>query len=237
MTKKIFYISTLFSSLASFFVCSLIPALFFAIILVTPAKSLATAFDDTSTEYEEVSYDDLLGRISNKKSYLKKESVSPFDDVLIHVGLGYVSSFSRTSIPENQLSNQLSGLQLSLGINLFSPRWYSEANWRNFGVYSRFAQEISLRELDFRIGFQDELSAKWKYRLSTGLATRFLHFSDAQKSISMDTTTPAMIVSFGIFASLSDYVSLGAETSMRSPLVSSTDKGSWDLSLQTLTSF
>ncbi len=215
-------------------VCLNVVVLFLALSL--PFKGLAMNSEETSPDYEEVSYEDLLNRISNKKSYLKKESSSPFDEVLIHFGLAYVTSFSATSIPSNSLSNQLSGLQLSLGINLFSPHWYSEATWRNFGVHSRFSQEISLRELDFRIGFQEDLSAKWKYRLGTGLATRFMHYSD-NKSVNIDATTPALLINFGLFTPISDFVSLGAEVSGRSPLVSSSDRGSWDLSLQSLTSF
>jgi len=200
-----------------------------------PSQSPARSAEDP--EYEEVSYDDLLQRISHKKTYLKQESASPFDDVLIHVGLGYVTAFSQTSIQGNNLSNQFSGLQLSLGINLFSPHWYSEAAWRNYGVQNHFTQETGLRELDFRLGYQDALNGQWNYRLGTGLATRFFHYSDTAKDINIDATTPAMMINFGLFAKMSEFVSLGAEASFRSPLVSSNDKGSWDLSLQTLTSF
>lgn len=212
--------------------------LFFVVVLAAftrPSESLASSSEDP--DYEEVSYEDLLHRISHQKSYIKQESTSPFDDVLIHAGLGYVTTFSQTSIQGNNFSNQFSGLQLSLGINLFSPHWYSEAAWRNYGVQNRLTQETGLRELDFRIGYQDAINNQLNYRLGTGLATRFFHYSDTAQSINVDATTPAMLINFGLFAKMNEFLSLGGEASFRSPLVSSSDKGSWDLSLQTLTSF
>ncbi len=216
-----------------------IPRLFSVLILILaalPFQSLGSSAEEP-TEYEEVSYEDLLNRISNKKTYLKKETASPFDDVSIHVGLGYVTSFAQASVQGNSISDQYTGLQLSLGINLFSPHWYSEAAWRNYGFHKQLTQETGLRELDFKIGYQSELNTQWKYRLGTGLSTRFMHYSDTAKNINIDATTPALVGSFGMMASMNEVISIGAEASFRSPLVSSTDKGSWDLSLQTIASF
>ena len=205
-------------------------------LTLMPIQSRGSSVDDPP-EYEEVSYEDLLHRISNKKTTLKKETSSPFDDVLIHAGLGYVMSFAQTSIQGENTSEHYAGLQLSLGINLFSPHWYSEAAWRNFGVHKKLTQESSLRELDFKLGYQNQLSPPWTYRLSTGLSTRFMHFSDLSRDLNVDSTTPALLGSFGLMAKMNEVISIGADISYRSPLVPSNDRGSWDMGLQTMASF
>lgn len=209
----------------------------FLILVGTLTPCFGRAAATAESEYEEVSYDDLLARISNKKTYLKQESGSPFDDVLIHVGIGYITSFSETSIPNDNISNRLSGIQLTLGINLFNPNWYSEANWKNYGVNSSASQEVSLRELDFRIGYMNSLSESWNYKIGTGLATRFLHFSNPSKLINYDSTTPALLAHFGLFNMISKSLSFGAEVSMESPLTASYDRGGWNLGFLTQGSF
>lgn len=91
--------------------------------------------------------------------------------------------------------------------------------------------------MDFRIGYTNDLSSHWNYKIGTGLATRFMHFSDNQKFISYDSTTPALLAQFGVYNSLSRNISIGSEVSMQSPLATSLDRGGWALSLQTQGSF
>lgn len=211
--------------------------LFFIAINFHLSISLASSDDATETEYEEVSYEDLLGRIANKKSYLKSESSSPFDDILIHTGLGYVTTFSEAALPNDNISPRLAGIQLTLGINLFNPNWYSEANWRNFGTSTSLSHEVSLRELDFRIGYLNSLDHNWNYKIGTGLSTRFFHYSNPTKALSYDSTTPALMIHFATMNSINKYLSFGAEISMQSPLTASYDRGGWNLGLLTQGSF
>jgi len=209
----------------------------FTILVSFVSTFVQAAEADDSGEVEEITYEQLVDRISQKKSILKSETLSAFDDVLIHASLGFVNSFSKAEVAGQITDNHHSGLQLSLGVNLFSPRWYSEAVWRNFGYQNQNGQEIGLRELDFRVGHQDDLSSRWRYRMGTGLVTRFLRISDAKKSVDIDATTPGLLVNFGLYASMNQFISLGGETSYRSPLVASQDRGSWDFTLQAITSF
>ncbi len=214
-----------------------ISLLFFMAINLNLSIGLASTEDTTDAEYEEVSYEDLLGRIANKKSYLKSESTSPFDDVVIHTGLGYVTTFSEATLPNDNISPRLTGIQLTLGINLFNPNWYSEANWRNFGTTSSSSHEVNLRELDFRIGYMNSLDQSWNYKIGTGLSTRFFHYSNPAKAISYDSTTPALMIHFAAMNSINKYVSFGAEISMQSPLTASYDRGGWNLGVLTQGSF
>ncbi len=92
----------------------------------TPTLVQAANSDGKSDEYEEVSYDDLLNELSAKKKHLTKKQESSFDDVRLHAGIGYSNTFTNIAAQNQNFNRHASGIQLSLGMDLFSPNWYSE---------------------------------------------------------------------------------------------------------------
>ncbi len=191
----------------------------------------------SSSDYEEVSYDDLLNELSAKKQTLVRSNTSSFDDTRIHAGVGYVNAFTNISASGQNFNRHANGIQLSVGMDLFTPEWYSEAVLRNYGVSTSGSEEFTLREVDLKIGYTNKLEGIWNYTLSSGLSNRFMKFSDSAKGISVDDTTPSLVVSTGFLAQVHKNLSIGGEVSARSAMVNRTsDKNSFDFAIRINTS-
>lgn len=188
--------------------------------------------------YEEVSYDDLLNELNAKKSsFERKQKDTSLENVRLHAGVGYANSFSNISAQRKNFNRHANGIQLSLGMDLFSPNWYSEGIFRNYGLTTSGSEELTLREFDLKMGYTNKLESIWSYTLSTGLSNRFLKFSDPTQNIDVDVTTPSMVVSTGFKAQVHNNISLGAELSARTALIDNTaDKNSFDFAFRINTS-
>ncbi len=209
--------------------CALISAAFFLIpTLVQGAPA--------GSEYEEVSYEDLLNELSAKKRSASRPSDS-LENVRLHAGIGYTNSFTNISANKQNYNRHTNGIQLSVGMDLFSPNWYSEGVFKNYGVSGTGNEELSLRELDLKIGYTNTLESIWSYTISSGLSNRFLRFTDSAQGVSVNETTPSLIISTGFNARIHKHISLGAEVSAHSAMVSSTaDKNSFDFAFRLTTS-
>jgi hypothetical protein len=198
---------------------------------------MVQAADASSDGYEEVSYDDLLNELSAKKRSLVKNQDSSFDEVRLHAGIGYVNGFTNISASNGNYNRHANGIQLSLGMDLFSPNWYSEGVFKNYGVTTSGSEEMTLRELDLKIGYTNKLESIWSYSISSGLSNRFLQFSDSAKNISVNDTTPSLIISTGVSAQVHRNLSIGAEVSGHTAMVNKTaDKNSFDFAFRLSTS-
>ena len=186
-----------------------------------------------SNDYQEVTYDDLVNELSAKKKALVKKEKSPFDDVGLHAGVGYANSLTNLSTHGESLTRDAAGVEVSVGMDLFSPNWYAEGLFRNYGVNTSGNESMTLREFDLEIGYTDKLEGIWSYDLSTGLANRFLSYSDSSKNISVDEVSPNFIVSTGLRAQLIKNLSLGANVSAATAMIGSTaDKNSFDFAFR-----
>ncbi len=183
--------------------------------------------------YEEVSYDDLVRQISTKKKNMVDQSQPhPFDQVLIHTGFGYVNSFTVMEINNRESQKYQNGIELSLGVDLFSENWYAETSFRNFGITSYGTEEIILKELDLKIGYKERLKKPLIFKIDGGLANRYLKISDSDREISINDTTPMLMGTVGLAAEFNPYTSLGLNLSGKSALISRTaDKSAFDFSL------
>lgn len=199
-------------------------------------STLVQAASDGRGDYQEVSYDDLLNELSAKKRTVIPKSSSDLDDVRLHAGIGYANSFTNIATQNQNFSRHAAGIQLSVGMDLFSPNWYSEGVFRNYGQNSSGAEEFSLREIDLKIGYTNKLESIWSYTLSSGLSNRFLKFSDG-KGLSVDETTPSLVISTGFMGQVHKNLSIGAEVGARSAVVNRTaDKNSFDFAFRLTTS-
>lgn len=99
------------------------------------------------------------------------------------------------------------------------------------------SEELTLREIDLKIGYTNRLESIWSYVLSAGLSNRFMRFTDSTKNIDVDEMTPSLSVSTGFFAQVHRRVSLGAEVSAKTAIVNRTsDKNSFDFAFRLNTS-
>lgn len=204
----------------------------FFVIITTMHATIVQAAD-----YNEVTYDDLLSELRSKTNKIQAKSFSSFDDITIHAGIGYINSFTQLSYEGSQFVRYQNGIQLAMGVDLFSPFWYAEGVFRNFGVTEYQQEELSLREFDLKLGFKNQLRGPIYLNIGTGLANRYLNFSDSSKQIKFNSSSPNWIITAGIYGQLFKMLSLGVELGAKNAVIPKTyDKGSFDFTLRLSTS-
>lgn len=208
-------------------------SLFLGLALVFSQNALAAA------ETEEVTYDDLVNQLQQKRKRVEKTTADhPLDHLQIHLGVGLTTSSTRLAIPESPGERSLNGFQISAGIDLFSPEWVSEIVLRNFGTSQRGSETRSLREIDLRAFHRGTVGQRLGFRAGAGLGTRYFRFSDSRLNISRGEETPCFVAFGGFESYLSNQVSLGVELGARTALIDrSIDRSSFDLMVRLDTFF
>lgn len=171
-------------------------------------------------EYEEQSYDDLVRQLQSSKRRAEfTSSPNAFDELSLHAGLGLVSATNQLQIGDTRGDRTLSGFQISLGIDLFSPYWLSEVILRNFGTTEHHGEIRSLREVDLRVSYRALLSQGLGYRLGAGLGTRYFSFNNESRGIALRSETPCWLISGSLESYVSRNLSLGVELGLRSAFI------------------
>lgn len=192
-----------------------------------------------SAEYEELSYEDLVEQISRKKQkVIRATETNPLDDIKLHAGIGLITAMNNMRVNDQTFTRAMNGFEISLGIDLFSRHWTSEAVLRNFGTSSSGSESRSLREFDLRVLHRNALGSQLGYRLGSGLGTRYFKFSDPQRRASLSEEVPCLLGFAGLETPATPNVNLGAELGLRHPMIdSSSDKTSLDLMVRLDTTF
>lgn len=191
-----------------------------------------------AADYEEVSYDSLLNELSGKKNKLITNASNSmlYSDIQIHAGYAWVGTSSQVKYDGHSEMFFQNGMQLNLGIDLFSYNWLAEGSYKNFGTQSTASKKTSLREFDLKVIYRDHITERLDYRLGAGLSTRYLKFKNSK--INKSETTPFSLLSAGIESHLSKNMSLGLESSIKTSMLSeSIDKNAIDLSFKLEASF
>ncbi|MGE0632841.1 MAG: hypothetical protein AB7O96_10550 [Pseudobdellovibrionaceae bacterium] len=199
--------------------------LVFSLVTSLNVPTLAQAAD---SDYEEISYENLLNQLSIKKPKTPTRSV--IDDTKIHAGIGYIGSTVGLRIGNHEFYRFQDGLQLNLGMDLFSPHWGAELAFRNFGQNKSRKDTLALREFDLKIYKQGENSAGVGYRIGGGLASRYLKFESEEGTIR--ESTPSSILFAALTTQVTEQVNFVLEGSYRASLVGETiDKRGADFGL------
>lgn len=195
-------------------------------IIAAPTIVRAAVNDET----EEVTYEDLVNELASHQRRITTRTSSPFDDVRVHAGFGLVNSVSTFDLGDRKVSRYQNGLQLSAGVDLFSPNWFAETAWRNFGLTTNGTEEHTLRELDLKFGYRDRINQLVHYRLQSGLADRSLKLTDSARDLNISAQTPNIMGGGGIVLQFAPHASLNIDAAARAPVIGNTaDKGSFDL--------
>jgi hypothetical protein len=208
-----------------------------------PAPSAAMT-DEMEDDTEVMDYDsivrELIGSPASGNSLNRARPVAPrdpFEDVLLHVGIGLVSTFARLDAGGDQINVDQRGFQATLGIDLFSEHWLAEGSTRSFGGTAYGANIVSLKEFDLKVYYHDRFSSKLGWRAGGGLAARYLTLkkTDAEPA---KYSTPASIATLGLEYFLGPAVSMTAEISARNAMIEETiDQSSLDATLRLDTHF
>ncbi len=201
--------------------------------------SIAIASPNDSRVY---GYDAIVNELSRSQTRIPSyKGADPFDMVEIHAGVGFANSlFSLATQGNDDSQFAVSGLQVSLGIDLFSKYWMAEGTIRNFGKTKRSNLESTLREFDLKLVYRSPINTFLKFKTGLGLSGRFLKLSEVTTDGVLETeyTTPSSLIFVGLSSHITNGISVGAEASGRLSMISDTiDKNSVDLTLRLDTHF
>lgn len=213
--------------------------LFALISTLTSAFSLSSwAYDSTEGE-DWVSYDSIISELSTSKGNANEvlPSDDAFDQIKLHAGVGLATSYVFVSPKQSsRVYGFLRGFEANMGIDLFSRKWMAEGTFRSFGSEElRQGEEISLKEFDLKVVYQDKMSNKLGYKFASGLASRYLNYiaNTPNGRIEEKYSTPSAILATGLRAYVSPMISVGADVGYRWAMVEDTiDESAIDAALR-----
>ncbi|MCB0341904.1 MAG: hypothetical protein H6626_06495 [Pseudobdellovibrionaceae bacterium] len=204
---------------------------------------LLSTFGPVAYAYDEdyYSYDQIVRGLSSKAPAPRKISEDPFSQVKIHSGIAAATSF--LDLRDTKVAKPgtpVRGIQVSLGIDLFSPQWMAEGTMRTLSDHMEDQSEISLKEFELKLVYRTTLSRFLDFRGGIGMAGRYLRHSrrEALDPVSPATSdglseaasssyriiedhqsTLASVFVGGVDAYINNTFSLGAEIGYRSSLI------------------
>jgi hypothetical protein len=188
--------------------------------------------------YEEVTYDDLISQINKQKKVVSQAVPNRFDELKIRAGFALITSVNSVKVNNQDLYKYQNGFQISLGIDLFSTNFASEAVLRNFGQTRSSSETRSLREFDLKFYYHDFVDQNISVKAGAGIGNRNFKLSDPVISADINDSTPISIFFGGMDAHLSKNLSMGIEFGLRSAMVTTTaDKNAMDISFRLDTAF
>ena len=194
-----------------------------------PTKVLAT-------EYEELTYDDLVSQLSTKKDQEIKRSRPT--SIKSHLSMGLLNSWTQIGSRGDTITRNLNGYEIATGTDLNSDRVRGEVGLRYYPENHGGSDVTSLRELGGNLQFRNDFSAKWQSKFMGGLALRQLQYADSSRRVDVDTTSAMLMAGAGLETHLSPSVAIGGDVSARLPFGTSTeDKNALDFGIKMDTTF
>lgn len=183
-------------------------------------------------EDEGLGYDAIIQKLTRAEAPVEQEDTL-LDDVKIHVGVGLANALYsiRHGNGDSTYAAQR-GVEIALGIDLFSKYWIAEGSFRNYGQQKFENATVGLKEFDLKMIHRNQLSQGWGYRLGGGIAARYLsmEYQGPGLKYSGEYQTPASVVQGGIESLLTKRFSLGADLSWKSALIEETpDRSSYEV--------
>ncbi len=205
----------------------------FLVLGLVPTSGAATDDDESSMGFDSIVKD----LTSSRSSIVQTDNdVDPFDLVLIHFGVGLVSSYLSYEAAVGPVSGVQQGFQATLGIDLFSKNWQAEGAVRSFAETEINKTRASLHEFDLKIVYSFTSHSSLAPFMGLGVAARYLDVIENDKNSKY--TTPASILFLGSSFNLSENVAIGGEVSYRRPLIDETaERSAVDLALRLNTNF
>jgi hypothetical protein len=189
--------------------------------------------------YEEVGYESLLQELSQKRQRQTSNNEDPFESILLHANIGLVTSMTSLHLQGADTQRFQNGMQIGLGIDLFSSYWSAEVQFRNYGLQNNGTETRGLREFDLNLNYMTApRSAPTSFRITAGLGTRYYKLVDPFHNYNIEQTTPSFLGGLGMDLHLNKFLSAGFQIGARTSMVSNTiDKNSLDAAFRIDTSF
>ncbi len=208
--------------LVLFSVCSLL-----VVVLAHPAwAEVDDQSDSVSSDEELQNYDAIVKDLSKAPAQAKSRAKAPasssesFENTTIHAGVAYASVFQTLDTPKEKIYVGQQGVQVSLGIDLFSEHLSSEGTLVTFGDQSYSKSSVAVREFDLMFYGKGILAPNIRGKIGGGIGARYLTLT--QSGTSTQYSTPSSILSAGADYYFANAFSLGGELAMRNAMTGET---------------
>lgn len=195
----------------------------------------------SNNEEEGLSYDTLIRKLSQGGETRTQSPQDPLNDVTIHLGVGLANSLFTIQHPNgDKTQGAQRGVQVAMGIDLFSRNWLAETTFRNYGESQFNNTKLSTKEFDLKILYHSKISPVWGFQTGGGLAARYMKVNYSKKDehskpeiYNQEFETPSTVVQAGLMTYLGQSLSIGADAALRTALIDETiDRSSIDLTIR-----
>ena len=186
------------------------------------------SFGSGSEEAEEVPYEQLVRELNSQVTKQQRRLVQtisgdPFERLQIHCSLGFIQTLNTFELGERTINRMEDGIQLGVGIDLFSPEWVAEGVLKNFGQSTRGSETMALREFDLRLSYlQNAPQSRVKLRFANGLGARYVRYLNQEKELELYQTTPVYSMGLGFLIPVGSHFDLDFEIQAHLALISDT---------------
>ncbi|MCB0390979.1 MAG: outer membrane beta-barrel protein [Bdellovibrionales bacterium] len=173
------------------------------------------------------SYDDIVDQLSITKSSGKLNyNNDPFDAILLHAGVGMALSMTSFQFDNHSSTGLFQGVEVNLGIDLFSDNWMAEGSYVNLGRAEIENKEsldyAELNEFNMKLVYRPHINRFLRFRGTTGLAARYLKYYDNAANKVLNFNTPSWAFALGLEAKLTQAFSFTTEIAYRSSMITET---------------
>ena len=213
-------------------------------IIITVTLLATTSFADDDEQFDD--FESIVKNLSHSTAQLESPSgLDPFDLVKLHFSVGVVNNYLRLSSNQGLVSGFESGMQATLGVDLFSPNWMAEGTVRSFSETAIDDILVSMREFDLKIAYRIYPNRSLVPYLGFGVAASYLDIKEnsvtpEKKPVTRTEkySTPNSILFAGANYRFTDGLGMGLECSYRSPMVEETiQRSSLDMAVRLNTTF
>ncbi len=183
--------------------------------------------DYSSADGETQNYDEIVKDLSRAPVQAKSRAKlggssggASFENTMIHAGVAYANMFETVDAPNGKIYIGQPGIQVSLGIDLFSEHLSSEGTLLTFGDQTYDGTTVSVKEFDLMFYGKGTLAPQIKGKIGGGIAGRYLTLT--KNGIPTQYSSPSSILSVGADYYFVEAFSLGGEIAMRNAMVGET---------------
>ena len=210
-------------------------------VLMSHAKSLALIIVlatglvllQSSPAFAHAQYDgyeaivrNLMGESTTAKAPTEPED--PFANVHFHIAVGAVASYLNLAPTPNLSSGaNLHGVEVDLGIDLFSPYWQAVGTLTSFVTDYERQTQLAMKEFGLLVQHKIPLEGTLSLILGAGLTARYLTLSGyVPRGVNSDNTTPASQFDGGVDFGITPGLGVILSASYEAALVRTADAGS-----------
>jgi hypothetical protein len=143
-----------------------------------------------------------------------------FSNTTIHAGVGYATMFETIDADSGRIYANQSGVQVAVGIDLFSEHLSAEGSLSSFGEQDYTHALVAIKEFDLMFYGKQKFAPNLTGKIGGGIAGRYLTLTE--RGIPVQYSTPSSVITTGMDLFLADAFSIGGEIAMRNAMIGET---------------